>query len=249
MNDRAKPFAPSLAPEGPRPPVMDRAAGLARMAAETRNMARMIEAATPPAAVGPVPVAPARPAQVVVPTFDVTRGGLRQVTGARLEEACQLHAMNRAAWLRHDARTPDAPFVPPFNPAQVAVAQDYRALVEWREGSAMKCASVEAGRGGSGSGTFIDTFIQQGVWLAELHRRIGDGWAMQPRRNMDRGNARKAISTRALVDMVLIGGRDLTGVLEAFGWAAFGGHRKELRLHLCAALDRMMGYRDADATR
>ena len=91
---------------------------------------------------------------------------------------------------------------------------------------------------------FIDSFIDQGLWLAELHRRIGAGRAMDVRRHMDRGNARRTITVRAALDMVVLAGRDVSGVLKAFGWERDGKNRKVLRAQLVGALDRMQGYRD-----
>ena len=46
-------------------------------------------------------------------------------------------------------------------------------------------------------------------------------------------------SDRAVVDMVVLAGRDLSAVLRAFGWQPKGEHRKLLRAALCGGLDRM----------
>jgi hypothetical protein len=221
-----------------------------RLALEAGRIAGIKAQATPPPAMSAAPMAPARGPQQLVPSFTVSSGGMRRIEGAHWQGLSPLAAAVAQARLRHEGQTErrgtDAPFVPPYNPAQVAVAEDYAALVEWREGSAMRCASLEAGRntGSAGGGLFIDAYIQQGRWLAQLQARIGTGVAMDIRRHMDRGNARRTITVRAVVDMVLIGDRDLSAVLVAFGWQANGQNRKALRLQLVGALDRMQGYKD-----
>lgn len=239
MTERPKGF-------GSAPYGFDHAAGQRRLADEAKAVASMLDRAMPHPGMGPVPVAPARGPVRIETAWEVMPGGTRRRTGTRGVEMCQLEVMVAQAAQRHAARDPDAHFVPPFTSTQIAVARDYRTLVEWREGSAMRCASLEAGRntGSSGGGLFIDAFIQQGRWLSELQARIGDGVAMDVRRHMDRGNSRRRITVRALVDMVVVGGQDLSAVLVRFGWQADGKNRKELRVALVGALDRMQGYKD-----
>ncbi len=234
--------------QGPRV-AFDFTAGQTRLQAEARRVTAMLDAATPPSPMQAAPVAPARGTMKVEDNWEMLPGGTRRRDGVRWVEVCQLRSMVASAALRHEARKIEERFVPPFTPGQIAVAGDYRALVEWRDGSALRCSSLESGlaSGGGGSGLFIDSFIQQGRWLAELHSRIGHGRAMEVRRNMDRGNARRAITVRALVDMVVVGGLDLTAVLVRFGWVANGQTRRELKAHLVAALDRMQGYRETGA--
>ncbi len=225
---------------------IDPAAGKKRLSDEVRSVAAMLDRAVPHPGMGPVPVAPARGPVRIETAWEVLPGGTRRRTGTRGVEMCQLEVMVAQAAQRHAARTPDAPFVPPFTSTQIAVARDYRTLVEWREGSALRCASLEAGRNtwSAGGGLFIDSFIQQGRWLAELQARIGDGVAFDIRRHMDRGNGRARITVRAAVDMVVVGGQDLSAVLARFGWQADGKNRKALRAQLVGALDRMQGYKD-----
>lgn len=215
----------------------------ARLAAEAGRVAAIKAHAAPPLAMREAPVAPARGPQQLVPNFTVTGGGLRRLQGAHWRGLSPLAAAVAQARLRHETRGGDAPFVPPYSPGQVAMAELYAALVEWRDGSAMKCSSLEAGREGGGSGHFIDTFIDRGAQLAELQARIGDGVAMDVRRHMDRGNTRARITVRAAVDMVCLAGLDLTEVLRRFGWEPDGKNRKVLRTAICDALDRMQGYR------
>lgn len=216
----------------------------ALLAASDRRRAQMLADATPPEAMAAAPVAPARGTMQLVRNWQATPGGMRREVGAHWRVACALVAMNGQATARAERR--DVAVILPFTESQIAVADDYRTITEWRDGSGLKCASVEAvGRASGGSGLFIDTFVERGRWLATLHARIGDGFALSPRYAMDRSNARRAISDRVLVDSVVLGGMDLSAVLKRHQWQADGKNRKALKLSLCNALDRMQGYRDA----
>lgn len=228
----------------------------ARVTEEAQRLARVLALSVPPEAMQAAPVAPARGPMRLEDNWIVGLGGARRRDGAHWRDVCPLEAMVVQAARRHASRGTDAPFVPPFTPGQIAIAAYYRTLVEWREGSAMKCASLEAGRSGGGSGgLFIDTYIERGATLARLQDRIGAVVVMDVRRHMDRGNARRPISARQAVDSVVLAGKDLTAVLAAHGWAtkaeggwaAQGKHRKELRKGIAAALDRMQGYFDEGA--
>lgn len=224
---------------------VERLAG--RLAESDRAVARMLEAAQPPVEMREAPVAPARGAMGLVPDYEVLPGGTRKRVGAHWRAVGPLASMVEQARQRHDAkgRDPDE-FEAPFTPGQIAVSEDYRGFVERYDAGLCKASSLQGGRaGGGGSGLAIDTYIQEARWLEELRRRIGDGVTMQVRRHLDRDNARRAIPVRVLVDMVLVHGKTLTDVLAAHGWQAKGETRKILRLELCAALDRMQGYRDA----
>ena len=217
--------------------------GRGRLEVEARRIEAIKAQAAPPPAMSAAPLAPARGPQQLVPSFSVTAGGMRRIEGAHWQGLSPLAAAVAQARLRHEGRGTDAPFVPPFNPAQVAVAEDYAALVEWREGSPLRCASLEAGRsGGGGSGLFIDSYIDQGDWLAELRRRIGDGVAMDVRRHMDRGNTRRGIKVRTAVDLLCLQGVAVKAILKRFGWVGNMRECKDLRLAICGALDRMQGY-------
>lgn len=230
-------------PDGHTPPVMDHVAGANRLACEMATIRAMLDHATPPDAMRAAPVAPARGPQTLQVEYEMQRGGTRRLVGAHFRDKCALERMVTKAWDRHTSRGIEAAFVAPFSPSQIAVARDYRALCEWREVSALRCASLEAGRGGGGSGMFIDTFIDQGWWLDRLRARIGMAVALDVRRHMDRGNARHSVSVRAAVDMLVLGGQDVSTILRRFGWEADGKNRKTLRLSICGALDRMQGYR------
>lgn len=235
MSDRTKGFGLSGT-------VFDHREGQVRLEVQAKAVASMLDRAVPHPGMAAAPVAPARGPQQLVPNFTVTGGGIRRTEGAHWRGLSPLAAAVAQARLRHEARDTDRDFVPPYGPGHIAMAEFYAALVEWRDGSAMRCSSFEAGREGGGLGHFIDTFIQRGLDLAQLHQRIGMGVAMAPRRNMDRGNARRTITVRAVVDMVCIGGQGLAEVLRRFGWEGDGKNCKALRLELCAALDRMQGY-------
>lgn len=214
-----------------------------RGAAEAGAVAQVLSRAAPPEAMAAAPAAPARGAMELVPDWAIAPGGTRLRVGAHWLTLGPLPRLCAQAWLRHEASGSDAPYRAPFTPGQVAVAEDYRALTEWREGSPLRCASLEAGRGGGGSGLFIDTWIEQGRWLGVLHARIGAGQALVLRRiRPSARGTKRGIADRALVDMVCLRDMSLSAVLGAHGWSCKGELREALRVALCAALDRMQGY-------
>ena len=247
MTDRAKGFDPRPALGLlPPSPIAKARMGLAAMDARVQVV---MQVATPPAAMSAAAIAPARGPQVLVPDFTATRGGIRQRMGGHWQALSAIATMVVNARLRHEARDTAAAFAPPFNPAQVQVAEDYAALVEWREGSPLRCASLEGGRGGANGNPFIDSYIQNGLWLETLQARIGTGVAMAPHRHMDRDNSRRAILVRVAVDMLCLGGKDMTSILRRHGWTPDVKTRKALRLAICGALDRMQGYKDGADTK
>lgn len=217
-----------------------------RLAAEGLRLSRISAKAMPPIEMEAAPTAPARGVMALQADWEVLPGGTRKLSGAHWVAPGPLEVMVVQAKMRHDAKAKDDDaFTAPFTPGQIAVSEDYRALVEQREAGLVKCSSTEAGRSGSGAGGLaIDSYIQSGLWLDELHRRIGDGVTMQVRRHLDRDNARRAIPVRRLVDMVLLEGQTLSDVLRTYGWAKKTDHLRMLRGELCAALDRMQGYRE-----
>ncbi|UXO94040.1 hypothetical protein Pan4_53 [Pseudanabaena phage Pan4] len=221
--------------------------GIGRLAKQERDAGSIKAKAAPPVEMGAAAAAPARGTMVLQPNFVVMPGGTRKRDGAHWRNAGPLSVMVEQARQRHEAKgREDEDFTAPFSPSQIAVSEDYRALVERIEAGLCKGSSLEAGRSGSGgSGLAIDTYIQEARWLAELRCRIGQGVTMQVRRHLDRDNARRAIPVRVLVDMVLVQGKTLSDVLRAYGWAKKTDHLRIVRGELCAALDRMCGYRDA----
>lgn len=221
--------------------------GRERLEAEHRRCDAIMAKAAPPVEMVAAPVAPARGAMVLQPNMVVLPGGTRKRDGAHWRAAGPLEVMVEQARQRHEAKgRDDDAFTAPFSPSQIAVSEDYRTLVERHEAGLCKGSGFEAGRSGAGgAGLAIDTYIQEGRWLDELRRRIGDGVTMQVRRHLDRDNARRAIPVRVLVDMVLVQGQTLSDVLRSHGWAKKTDHLRMLRGELGAALDRMCGYRDA----
>ena len=129
---------------------------------------------------------------------------------------------------------------------QVQMARFYRDLTERHAAGALRCSTLEPGRAGSGeAGGSVDAFLDAGVRLRALHRRIGDGVAMEVRRlRPSASGARRAIRDRALVDAVCLADRSLDAVLGAHGWSVKGETRAALRAALAGALDRMQGYGD-----
>ena len=232
-----KEFAKAICGNAAFSTAFDPVAGAERRAAEAVRVADMLGRATPPEAMQVAPVAPARGPMQLVQGFDLAPGGTRRRASAHWRAACALVVMVEQARQRHDA---ERPFVPPFTAAHLATAAAYRALTEWRDGSGIKCASIEAGRACAGDESdFLQRNLDRGRELDKVHRAIGAGVAMSPRRHMDRDNARHAISDRAVVDMVVLAGRDLSAVLRAYGWQPKGEHRKLIRAALCGSLDRM----------
>ena len=225
--------------------------GRDRLLAERERCAHIMAKAAPPAEMVAAPVAPARGTMVLRENLMVLPGGTRKRDGAHWRAAGPLEVMVAQARQRHDSRGhQEEAFTAPFSPSQIAVSEDYRTLVERHEAGLCKGSTFEAGRSGAGgAGLAIDTYIQEARCLDELRRRIGDGVTMQVRRHLDRDNARRAIPVRVLVDMVLVEGKTFTDVLSVHGWHAKGDTRKILRGELCAALDRMCGYRDAVTAR
>lgn len=182
-----------------------------------------------------------------IPPAVAARAIVLMASGARRELGQLEIAVAKAAkeWQRKvdGVALEDRPaFVPPYSTGQVEIARDYLALIEWRAGSGLRCASTAGGSGG-GSGSYIDTFVQQGRILADLQDKIGSVVVMDIRRNMDRGNTRRKITARDVVDQVVVQGLDLSAVLKAHGWSPDVKSRKALRAGLCAALDRMQGLR------
>lgn len=218
--------------------VFDHKAGLDRMEAESRVLAKMRADACPPVDMRAAPVAPARGAMQLVPEYDLQTGGTRRRVSAHWRAVCLLTAMNADATARHADRAPDAPLVLPFSPAHLETAAKYRALVEWRDGSCIKGQTFDATRAGGGEG-FLDRFIDKGQALARAQAAIGDAVALSPRRHMDRGNIRAPVSDRAVVDKAVLAGIGLGAILESYGWQNDGRNRKALRASLCAALDRV----------
>lgn len=209
-------------------------------------VAAMLDAATPPPEMAAAAVAPARGAKRLVAQYELLPGGTRRWIGSHWADADIFDKMCRDAFARHQKAGGDvADFAVPFTPGQMSMARRYRDLTERHAAGGVRCASLEArGSGGGQGGEFIDAFVAEGRELSAIHRRIGSGEAMVVRRIRPSARGSKAsIFDRRLVDLVCLGGQDLTGVLRSHGWALKGDHRDALRRALCVALDRMQGYR------
>lgn len=234
-----------------------RLSGQRRADAEAARVQAMLAAATPPAEMRAAPVAPARGIKYLLPDYEVQPGGTRKRVGAHWVEPSRLDMENGRAVDAARDRLADveaarlaagrggipggveqaAKRAAPFTSGQVAVAAEYRALVEWREGSPMKCSSLQRGHGGGTSGLFIDGYIRKGDRLRKLVDAIGDGIALDVQR---KGSAaRRVIPVRSAVDMVVLQGASLAEVLRAHGWAVHGDVRGELREAIYTALVRM----------
>lgn len=234
-----------------------RLSGLRRADAEAARVGAILSAATPPVEMRAAPVAPARGAMMLRPDFEVQPGGTRKRVGAHWVEPTRLDIDNaraveverdRLAGIEAERLAAGKPGIEggvdraakraaPFTSGQVAVATEYRALVEWREGSPLKCGSLEPGHGGGASGLFIDGYIAKGRRLSDLISAIGPDTALDVMRKG--GAARRAITVRAAVDMVVLQGASLAEVLRAHGWATKGEYRAIVRDAVSGALDRM----------
>ena len=215
--------------------------GTERLRAEAAALRAMNAAATPPAGMTAAATAPARGVMELVEDWDLTPGGTRRYAGLHWLACDGLARMVAQARQRHASQQQAAAFVPWFSPDQLDVARVYRSLVEWRAGSAIKCASMEAGCGGAASGTldYIDRFIIKGDTLAAMRAAIGAGVALNPRRMRATGEQRRSIPDLVLVDMVVLRDFAFAQVLCRFGWVPDDRTRSALRLALRGALDRM----------
>ncbi len=225
----------------------DPAAGRARLQAEARSLRAMLDAATPPEEMRGAPVAPARPTMRLVDNFVLQPGGTRLRDGKHWITPSNLDVLNVQFAAAHPAPEGDRKPRAIFSPGQVAMAETYRALVEWRNGAPLRGSRLDAGHAGQGgAGLFIDSYLDRGRALDRLVRAIGPGVALAPTRHQDRDNARRPIPVLVLVNRVVLDAWSIARVLDRHGWARKTLHIRALRAELCAALDRMQGYDGAD---
>ena len=220
------------------------AAVAAELQAQAERLADLRAQHTLPHDLGAVPFAPARGPLRAVGEFELTRGGLQRQVGAHWVRADVFDKMALAARKAHDRWADGAAFAPPFSWVQIDTARRYAALSERHAAGGMRCASLEAGRGGSGGGSFIDAYLAEGAALDRIHAAIGSGAAMAVRRvrpSVRGGAGAGLIRDRVLVDQVCLGGMTLSKVLAGHGWSAKGEQPARLRATLCACLDRMQG--------
>lgn len=211
-----------------------------RHAAEAEALFQIKAGALPPVEMLAAPLAPARGTMHLAAEYMVTKGGMRQQISSHWLTCDGLMKMIGRAMQRHRDTGMTKPFVAPFTGPHLTVAGQYRSLTEWRAGSALKCASIEAGRGGGGDGPegYMVRYMKRGAALDEMHDAIGHAIVLRVRRGVPDG--RRSISARALVDSVVLFDGDLTDVLRRFGWAKDSANRNHLRAALVAALDRMV---------
>lgn len=226
---------------------------------EAERLEAIKAAGTVPASCGPeIPVSPARgayqtfrPLEMVPGTVGTARpAGYRGPGEGQFREAIRLadvfSVMEEQARRSHASKGEGAgPFFAPLTPAQVQMGRTYRDLVERHGAGGMKCASLEVNRGGGSGGAFMDTYLEEGLMIQRLQKRIGDGAALVVRRirPSKRGAAAKGIITdRVLVDLVCLKDKSLSDVLRHHGWSKKTESVAALRRALAAALDRMQGY-------
>jgi len=215
--------------------------------------------ATPPEVMAAAPVAPARGCMRLVEGVEADGLMAARVgwdvsvasAGLRWEGQCQLQIMVEIARRAHVKRIGSMNgFVAPFTPGQIQMGQRYATLIERHAAGGMKCTAIGRTGGGGQGGDFMDTFVAEGREIDMIRTRIGTGQAMIVRRvrPSDRGT-KSGITDRRLVDMVCLGGKDLTAVLAAHGWDRQVKQLHTLRVALAAALDRMQGYSDGRGTK
>ncbi|KEP68407.1 hypothetical protein DL1_11880 [Thioclava dalianensis] len=218
---------------------------------DSERLAAMRGAATPPESCGPmIGAAPARGAFEVfhpvemIPDAKSEAGFRAEEMGYRGRSALRaVDVFDRMIVSARKARKPA-----PLTPAQISIGRHYRDLCERHDAGGMKLASLE-GRQGSGGrgGDFMDAYLSEGRELDALRRKIGGGVAMQVRRVRPsaRGAGARTISDGVLVDAVCLEDQTLSEVLCRFGWSAkTASNRAAVCGALCAALDRMIGYRE-----
>lgn len=249
MSDRTKGFDHLISAT-----VFDRDAGVARLDAEAGRLQAMMRAAAVPQAMRAAPAAPARGTMRLVENWVVQPGGTRRSDGAHWINASALDVENHfaragrssaavegadgSAQAARQDRSSDL-----FTAGQLAMADRYRSLTEWRAGSAVKCAKLDGGCGGPDGRDYMDGFIAAGDELRALVQAIGDAVVLTPRRSLDRDNARRTITVRMAVDGVVLDGLTISKLLRKEGWAPDMKTRRVIRDAIRGALDRMQGYR------
>ena len=218
-----------------------------RLEAEQLRIATMKADATPPAECGwLIPSAPGRGGFVKFMPTALQDNGKGEMVNAPAGYAGR-HAIRAAdVFDQMIAAAERAKRSWPLTPGQIAIGRRYRDLVEWRAAGGIKCSSIDGRVAGSGERDFMDAYLSAGRELDGMRRRIGVGIAMQVRRvrPSNRGGAdAMPIHDRVLIEMVCIQQKHLSDVLKAHYWSTKGQHRIALRDALCAALDRMIGYR------
>ncbi|QEU08757.1 hypothetical protein [Paracoccus yeei] len=219
-----------------------------RLAAERHRCAALIQDATPPEQCGwLIPAAPARGGfEVFMPeamVADAKGDRTVQTTGYAGRHAIRAADVFDRMLVAAKRRKQDAP----LTPGQVAMARRYRDLAELLASDGTKLSRLETSFGGGDSAGWMDRRLMLSDEMRRLHRAIGPGMALSVRRirpSARGADQRGPIHDRAMVDMVCLHGLTLDQVLLAHGWVKDGRTYKAITEALCAALDRMIGYRD-----
>ena len=196
--------------------------------------------AVPPASCGgDMPTAPARGPLVAVPPlevrlsdngYDTAHVGFQGRDAARASDA-----FDRMA---DQARR--AGGVDPFLAFHKLTARTYAALVERHSCVGLKGRSIEtmlAGRSGGGGDGVMDLIIDEGRKIDAMRLAVGDGWALEVRRQGKR--RRVPLSVLDLVDQVCLQNRTIGEVLRACGWSEKGETRAWAQASLSETLERM----------
>lgn len=209
---------------------------------EAERLDRIRADAVPPASCGPdMPLAPARGRLIALPPlatvrtdtgYDVAHVGFRGRDAARA----------RDVWDEMADQARRAGGYDPFTARQKAAGRTYAALVERHQSVGLRGRSVETmhGRGGLPSGGIMDRVLDEGRAIASMQAAIGDGWALEVRRQGKR--RRVALTVRDLADRVCLGGQTISAVLAACGWSVKGETRDWAQDALARALDRMVWW-------
>lgn len=224
-------------------------AAQSRLKQEADRIARMKADAARPDGCGSeiVDVAPGRGAVRRFQPREVVRTSAGQLRVARsghnghdaLARADAFDVMQQQS----SRRKKEAPAL--FTAGQISAGRDYAALYERCASAGVRCSSVEAMGGAGGQGSFIDAVIRDSQRLAALDRAIGSAVVLSPRdaqAHADRG--RRMMRASDLVRGVCVEGKTISQMLQSFGWLRSPHIRKKTMVSLCAALDRMQGFRD-----
>lgn len=221
-----------------------------RLIAEAERIAKIREASARPFGCGPeiVDVAPARgPVQRFQPREAVitAKGQVRVMrSGYKGHDALRRADAFDVMMTQSRRRKPDGPAL--FTAGQISAGRDYAALYERCAAAGVRCSSVEAQGGGScGQGSFIDAVIRDSRRLTALQMAIGTEVVLSPRNaqaHSDRG--RRLVRIQDVVFGVCVTGQTVRQLLQSNGWSGSTALAKKTMAALCAALDRMQGFRD-----
>lgn len=215
-------------------------------ATEAERLDRIRAEGVPPASCGPdMPVAPARGRMIAFSprAFVLTAKGYDMAhVGYRGRDA----ARARDVWDEMADQAKRAGGFDPFTARQKDAGRAYAALVERHQSVGLRGRSVETmqGRGGLATGGISEAVLKEGDTITAMQASIGDGWALEVRRQTKRRRA--PLSVRELVDRVCLGGQTIGAVLQACGWSVKGETRDRAQDVLARALDRMAWWQIVD---